>query len=98
MPRRRSPAPYLILDTGWAPFDAQRQTRSFAGSAQVIVQAPEAAQATLRVRPAPGSAALEAQGDGSDYVISVSLQPGANPVQLQAREAGGRVEIASLAA
>lgn len=90
-------APYLVLGTGWEPFDAVSRTRGFTGAAPVIIQAPQAGQAMLRVVVAPGSAALDAPRAGDDYVISVAVQPGANTVVLRGRETGPRVIVARLA-
>jgi len=90
-------APYLILGSGWGPYDPQSATRSFTGSAPLIVQAAAAGEITLRVTLASGSAELDAPRQGSDYVISMSLQPGVNAIGLRAQQPDARVQVASLA-
>ena len=90
-------APYLILGTGWGPYDPQHATRSFTGTAPLIVHAAAPGETTLRVTLAPGSAELDASRQGSDYVISVPLQPGMNALELRARQPDARVQVASLA-
>ncbi len=90
-------APYLILGTGWDPYDPQHATRSFTGSAPLIVQAAAPGEATVRVTLAPDSAELDAPRQGADYVIQVPLQPGMNTIDLRSRQPGARVQVASLA-
>ena len=72
-------------------------TRSFTGSAPLIVHAAVPGEATVRVSLAPGSAELDAPRQGSDYVIKVPVQPGMNTLELRARQPGARVQVASLA-
>ena len=69
--------PYLILGTGWEPYDPASATRSFTGSAPLIVHAAVPGEATVRVSLAPGSAELDAPRQGNDYVIRAPIQPGA---------------------
>jgi hypothetical protein len=90
-------APYLILGAGWEPYDPQSATRSFTGSAPLIVHAAAPGATTVRVTLAPGSAALDAPRRGADYVIQAPLQPGENTIALRARQSGSRVQVASLA-
>ncbi len=90
-------APYLILGMGWGPYDPQSATRSFTGSAPLLVHAAAPGEATVRVTLAPGSAELEAPRQGEDYVIRVPLQPGDNPVELRAQQPNAQVQVASLA-
>ena len=52
--------PYLILGAGWEPYDPASATRSFTGSAPLIVHAAVPGEATVRVSLAPGSAELDA--------------------------------------
>ena len=61
----------------------------------MIVRAPSAGRAALRITLAPGSAALDLPQEGTDYVVRMPVNPGDNPVQL--REPGGRVEVKLLA-
>ncbi len=49
-----SPEPYLTLGVGWEAFAVQSHSRAFTGRAPVIVYAPVATTATLRVTLAPG--------------------------------------------
>ena len=46
--------PYLILGTGWEPYDPASATRSFTGSAPLIVRAATPGDATVRVSLASG--------------------------------------------
>ena len=89
-------APYLILGVGWEPYDPGDATRSFTGSAPLLVHTAAAGEATVRVTLAPGSAELDAPRRGDAYVISTSIQPGLNPIELRARQPGARVQVASL--
>ena len=89
--------PYLILGTGWEPYDPASATRSFIGSAPLIVHAAVPGEVTVRVVLAPGSAELDAPRLGNDYVIRAPIQPGANTIELHARQPGARVQVASLA-
>jgi hypothetical protein len=89
--------PYLILGTGWEPYDPGSATRSFTGSAPLIVHAAVPGETTVHVNLAPGSAELDAPRQGSDYVIKTPVQPGANTIELRARQPGARVQVASLA-
>jgi hypothetical protein len=89
--------PYLILGVGWEPFDRERRTRAFTVHAPLIVQAPEAGTATLRVRLEPDSAPLDLPVADGLYVASLTLHPGANEVVLRARQSGARVVVAGLA-
>ena len=89
--------PYLILGAGWEPYDPGSATRSFTGSAPLIVHAAVPGEATVRVSLAAGSAELDAPRLGNDYVIRTPIQPGANALELRARQPGARVQVASLA-
>jgi hypothetical protein len=89
-------APYLILGAGWEPYDPGSATRGFTGSAPLIVHAAVPGEATVRVSLTPGSAELDAPRLGADYVIRASIQPGANTLELRARQPGARVQVASL--
>ena len=62
-------APFLILGQGWTPFDAERRSRAFQDSAEVIVRAPEAGAGVLRVTLAPGSAPLAADEAGDQFTL-----------------------------
>ncbi len=88
--------PYLILGPGWEPYDPGSATRSFTGSAPLIVHAATPGEATVRVTLAPGSPALDASRQGSDYVIKVPIQPGMSTLELRAQQPGARVQVASL--
>jgi len=90
-------APYLILGTGWEPYDPQNATRSFTGSAPLIVHAAVSGEATVRVSLAPGSPELDAPRLSADYVIKVPVQPGINTLELRAQQPGASVQVASLA-
>ncbi len=92
-----TPAPYLLLGVGWEPFDATTRTRAFTGAAPVLIQAPTAGQATLRVTLAPASGGLDASRIGEDYVISVAVQPGTNTVMLRGLDPSQQVIVARLA-
>jgi hypothetical protein len=98
VPPSGSAAPYAILGTGWRPFDSERGTRTFTGSALVIVQAPVAGAWTLEVTTAPGSAALagEAERPGH-YILPLELQAGSNPVTLHAAAPGQTIIVSELA-
>ncbi len=87
---------YLILDTGWGPFDPTSHTRAFADRAGVIVRSPEQGAAVLRVVLAADSAALAAVPDGDAFVMALALQPGDNRVTLRSREPGQRVVVREL--
>jgi hypothetical protein len=89
--------PYLILGTGWEPYDPASATRSFIGSAPLIVHAAVPGEVTVRVVLAPGSAEMDAPRQGNDYVIKTSLQPGVNTINLRARQPGARVHVTSMA-
>lgn len=90
-------APYLILGAGWGPFEATTRTRAFNGQATVVIRAPVAGQATLRVTLAPGSAALEAAQADADFVLPLTLQAGDNVTTLRSLTSGQRVIVAGLA-
>jgi len=94
-PARR--VPYLILGDGWGPLDAATHTRAFTGRAAVIVQAPGAGAATLRVTLSAGSPPLAAPRAGDAFAVPVTLQPGANPVTLRSESAGQSVIVKELA-
>ena len=89
--------PYLILGAGWEPYDPASATRSFTGSAPLIVHAAVPGEATVHVSLAPGSAELDAPRLGADYVIRAPIQPGANTIELRARQPGARVQVTSVA-
>jgi len=89
-------APYLILAPGWEPLDKQERTRAFIGRADVIVRAPAAGSATLRIVLAPGSAALDAAQAGEAFVVPLALHPGDNIVPLRSRQPGQRVIVREL--
>jgi hypothetical protein len=88
--------PYLILGTGWEPFDKATQTRTFMGSAGVIVHAPAAGSATLRVTLAPDSAPLDLPPSGGAYRMALTMHPGENEFTLRALD-GQRVIVTELA-
>jgi hypothetical protein len=90
-------AAYLILGNGWGPLDADARTRAFSGSAEVIVQAPAAGAATLRVTLAAGSPPLAAPQVGAAFAVPVALQPGDNPIILRSQPAGQHVIVQELA-
>jgi hypothetical protein len=92
-PARR--ATYLILGDGWGPLAAAR-TRAFTGRAEVLVQAPAAGAAMLRVTLAAGSAPLDAPRVGDAFAVPVTLQPGGNPISLRSQSAGQRVVVQEL--
>ena len=89
--------PYLLLGVGWGSFDAAQRTRSFSGSAPVIIQAPAAGKASLRITVAPGSAALDLPSSAGSYLMPLTLHAGANQAILRASQPGGRVVVSSLA-
>jgi hypothetical protein len=95
--RPASMQPYLILEDGWEPFDTTRHQRVFEGQAQVTVQAPAAGRAVLHVGLAPGSASIAGTGAGTDYELSLELNPGPNQVTLSAQVPGARVIVTRLA-
>ena len=88
--------PYLILGTGWEPYDPTSATRSFTGSAPLIVHAAVPGEVTVHVNLAPGSAELDAPRLGADYVIKVPVQPGMNTLT-RARQPSASVQVVSLA-
>ncbi len=90
-------APYLLLAPGWEPFDKQNRTRAFVDQAGVIVRAPAAGSATLRIILAPGSAPPDAEQAGGAFVVPLTLQPGDNIVFLRSRQPGQRVIVRELA-
>lgn len=90
-------AAYLILGAGWGPLAAEARTRTFIGRAEVIVQAPAAGAATLRVTLAAGSPLLDAPRAGDAFALPVTLQPGSNTVILRSQPAGQRVVVQELA-
>lgn len=90
-------APYLLLGAGWGPFDAVQGTRAFGGQAQVCIQAPTAGGVILRITLAPGSAPLALAGDQANYLMQLTLQPGANEVILRSADPTARVIVARLA-
>jgi hypothetical protein len=94
-PARR--AAYLILGDGWGPLDVEARTRAFTDEAEVIVQAPAAGAATLRVTLAAGSPPLDAPRVGDAFAVPVALQPGDNPISLRSQPAGQRVIVQELA-
>jgi hypothetical protein len=83
VPPEPATAPYVILGDGWGPFDETAGSRSFTGSAEVIVHAPAAGRATLQVQTAPGSAPLDLPGGPEAYALPITLQPGENRVELR---------------
>ena len=89
--------PYLILGTGWEPYDPTSATRSFTGSAPLIVHAAVPGEVTVHVNLAPGSAELDAPRLGADYVIKVPVQPGMNTLKLRAQQPSASVQVVSLA-
>jgi hypothetical protein len=89
-------APFLILGSGWTPFDADRRSRAFQDSAEVIVRSPEAGSGVLRVTLAPGSAPLSADEAGDQFALPLTLRAGDNAVTLRSRQPGQRVEISRL--
>jgi hypothetical protein len=95
--------PYLILGSGWEPFDPVEHSRSFTGRASVIVQAPGPGHGELRVTVAPNSGPLaggpitSALQAGAEYVLPVEMQAGATSVDLEAMHPGGRVVVTRLA-
>lgn len=89
-------APYLILGTGWEPFDAAEHARAFQGEGPVIVQATAAERAELTVSLAPGSPPPDLPEASGVYRIALELQPGANTVILRSLVAGQRVVISHL--
>jgi hypothetical protein len=86
-------APFLVLGSGWAPFDEQRRTREFTGEAELILQAPAPGDIAMRITLAPGSAALDLAHEGDAYVVRMPVEAGANPIRLRAQEPGARVEV-----
>jgi hypothetical protein len=96
VPAAERSAPYLILGEGWEPFDAERSTRSFRGSATVTVRSPAEGDATLLVTPAPGSAPLDLPRLGEQYALGVHVQRGDNVVVLRAVSQDPRAIVASL--
>jgi hypothetical protein len=95
--RPATAAPYLILGAGWEPFDKAQHGRAFTGRGTVIVQAPAAGTATLRVTVAPGSAGLDLPLADGAHSVQLALRPGANEVVLQAQKPGARVIVTELA-
>lgn len=90
-------APYLVLGLGWEPLDAAARTRGFTGSAPLIVHAPAAGQAQVRIVLAPGSAALDLPRDGETYVLPLALQAGETEVMLHAADPAARVIVSQIA-
>jgi hypothetical protein len=89
--------PYLILDEGWGQFDDSSHTRSFRGSASLIVRSPIEGDAVVSVKLAPDSAGLDVQGTGGQYALPIRLQSGDNRLLLRASEPGQQVTVMSLA-
>jgi hypothetical protein len=89
-------APYVVLGEGWEPFDKESRSRGFTGSASLVVQAPTAGPARLRIALAPDSPSLDAAQSGTDYVLTLALQPGSNPVVLRAERPDQRVLVTGL--
>ena len=89
--------PYLILGTGWEPYDPGSATRSFTGSVLADRACRRPGEVTVHVSLAPGSAELDAPKQGTDYVILTPIQPGANTHPAARPEPGARVQVASLA-
>lgn len=89
--------PYLSLGIGWEPFDEATQSRAFVGSAPLIVHAPVAGQAEIRITPARDSAALDLPKEGDMYVMPLMLQAGTNEVVLRAAAPGERVVVSQIA-
>jgi hypothetical protein len=89
--------PYLILDAGWGQFDESSHTRSFEGSASVIVRSPVEVEAVVSVKLAPDSAGLDIQKTGGQYTLPLRLQRGDNKLLLRASEPGQQITVVSLA-
>jgi len=89
-------APYLILGTDWEPFDADTRGRAFVGAATLTIQAPRAADVTLRVTLAPGSPPLDLPVANGANALAVHLSAGANQVVLQAARPDQRVVVTGL--
>ncbi len=88
--------PYLILGDGWEPFEADSHSRTFTGSAGLVVQSPAAGTARLRISVAPDSPAPDLPQVGEDFVMPLALQPGSNPVTLRSSLPGLRVVVTGL--
>ena len=84
------------MGSGWTPFDAERRSRVFQDTAEVIVRAPEAGSGVLRVTLAPGSAPLAADEAGGQFTLPLALRAGENAVTLRSRQPGQRVEVSRL--
>jgi len=89
-------APYLILGTDWEPFDADTRGRAFVGAATLTIQAPRAADVTLRVTLAPGSPPLDLPVANGAHALAVHLSARANQVVLQAARPDQRVVVTGL--
>jgi len=89
-------APYLILGTDWEPFDADTRGRAFVGAATLTIQAPRAADVTLRVTLAPGSPPLDLPVEAGSHALVLHLSAGANQVVLQAARPDQRVVVTGL--
>jgi len=79
--------PYLVLGTGWGPFDPGTNTRALGDSATVIVMAPASGVVTVEVSLA-GS-------DQRRFTIRLAAEAGANTLQLEA-PAGGVATVSGL--
>lgn len=86
--------PYAVLGVGWERFDKATGTRSFVGQAPLIVYAPSAGQAALRITLAPESAALDLPQENGTHVLRLMLAAGTTEVTLRAADRGGRVVVA----
>jgi len=89
-------APYLILGADWEPFDPGTHSRAFAGAAALTIQAPGAADVTLRITLAPGSPTLDLPIADGAHALVVHLNAGANQVVLQAARPDQRVVVTKL--
>ncbi len=85
---------YVVLGIGWEPFDKASGTRAFAGRAPLIVHAPSAGPAVVRITLAPGSAGLDLPQEGGAHVLRLMLASGTTEVTLRAAEPGRRVVVA----
>ncbi len=79
--------PYLVLGTGWGPFDPATNTRTLGDSATVIVMAPAAGVVTVEVTLTGNEARR--------FDVRLAAERGANTLRLAA-PAGGAAAVSGL--
>lgn len=89
--------PYLVLGDGWDPFDAATASRTFTGNAQVIIQSPDQRHVTLLVATDPKGDPPDLPGGSGNYVLPVTLDPGANQITISALTPDRPVVVTELA-